>query len=104
MKFEIFKKTGELRDRQGDWDGDEGDEEEIEISDKEVRKALSEIIFGAYFQASLPYIEHSNDTNVARMKKDIVRLISDCALEETLQECFADELQIWAQEEYGNAE
>lgn len=75
---------------------------EIEIDDEEVNKALAEIIYDCYFKASVPYIEHSYETIAARIKKNIARLISDCDLEDTMRECFADELSEWAQEEYGN--
>lgn len=102
MTFKIFHKTGELRDSQGDWDGDDGEYEEIELPDEKVNKALAEIIYDSYFKASIPYIEHSNDTNVARIQKQIAKLVSDCDLEEKMRECFADELNEWAQGEYAD--
>lgn len=102
MIFKIFKKTGEYKDLNGDWDGDEGYEVEIEVPDEEVNKALPQIIYDCYFKASTPYIEHSYEIIATKIKKNIARLISDCNLEEKMRECFADELNEWAQEEYDN--
>lgn len=100
MTFKIFDKTDELRDRHGDWDGDIGNETEIEMPDDQVEKALAEIIFNTYFGAHFPYSEHNHSTNTARMKKRIADFISDCDLKERLLECFADELNEWVKKEY----
>lgn len=102
MTFKIFKKTGEYHDRNGDWDGDEGYYVEIEVPDEEVNNALQQIIFNCYFRCVFPYNEHYYDTNVERMKERIGDFISDCELEETMKEYFADELKEWVQKEYGN--
>lgn len=102
MTFTIFNKTGEVYDRQGDWDGNIGEEYEIEVKDAEVNKALAEIIFDTYFYKAIPYNEHSHDTTVKEIKKQIGKLLSDCDIEEMVRESFIDELNEWVQEEFGD--
>ncbi len=92
MTFKIFKKTGELRDRQGDWDGDEGCEEEIEISKSDVEKALVGIIVSDASRETLTEREHNIASSI------IKRVIVDNGLFEELCENYADELNDWAQE------
>ena len=41
MMFKVFHKTGELKDAQGNWDGDDGYEETAELSDDTVKYAFA---------------------------------------------------------------
>lgn len=92
MTFKIFKKTGELKDHQGDWDGDEGYEEEIEISKSDVEKALVGIIVSDASRETLTEREHNIASSI------IKRVIVDNGLFEELCENYADQLNDWAQE------
>lgn len=98
MTFTIFHKTGELRDSQGDWDGDMGDEYEIEIKDKEVEKQLSRIVVDNALEMETDENEHKRIVDLMQ------RVISDNDLLYTLCENYADELNEWVQEEYADAE
>lgn len=50
MTFTIFHKTGELRDTQGDWDGDDGYDVEIEIAEEKVHRDIAEMIYDDYIE------------------------------------------------------
>ena len=50
MTFTIFHKTGELRDTQGDWDGDDGYDVEIEIAEEKVHRDIAEMLYEDYIK------------------------------------------------------
>lgn len=95
MIFKIFHKTGECFFR-GEWDGDEGYYEEKEVDDDKVEEALTDIIIYEQLRRSVP------QETYALITKVLSGVISDNGLSEQLCENYADELNDWAQEEYGN--
>lgn len=48
MTFKVFKKTGELRDHNGDWDGDEGYDFELEVAEEKVHRDIAEMLYNDY--------------------------------------------------------
>ena len=100
MTFKIFKKTGELRDRQGDWDGDEGYEEEIEISDEQVHNDVFNMICETYYMQFIKFGVITQKT----MKHFARSIIEDNDLWDNLTENYRDDLCDKYSKEYGNAE
>lgn len=81
MTINRFVKTGEYRDSRGEWDGDDGYDEEVEIDDERVLDTLCEWIYADYFKGC-------PDTVTA-----IKKLVQECELEDVLMERWWDELK-----------
>lgn len=85
MIFTYFKKTGELRDRLGEWDGDEGFEFEYEVNNNDLLEAVCVLADEHYFDC----------------KDDLKKLrnfIFDFDLIDILVESFKDELHDYFEE------
>lgn len=95
MEFVMFHKTGELHDKQGDWDGDEGYQDIFEISNGEVESHVVEMIVSCYFDR--------NDPETFEKACELVTdIIDSFDLFDQLTEDYEQELQDWAQELYDN--
>lgn len=99
MTFKVFKKTGELRNIHGDWDGDDGYDVEIEIAEEKVHRDIAEMIYNDYILRAMPLdCEWEIDTLAVREQIEKVINELDCwdkatkLYFETLQEKYADEL------------
>ena len=84
--FRYFKKTGELRDRLGEWDGDEGFEFEYDVDDKELLDAVCDLVDEYYFEDKL---------NIKNFKN----FIRDFDMLDELIEGFEDELHDYFEQE-----
>ena len=84
--FTYFKKTGEIRDRDGEWDGDEGFEFEYDVDDKELLDAVCNLVDEYYFEGKL---NHKNFRNFVR----------DFDMFDMLIEGFEDELHDYFEQE-----
>ena len=99
MTFKIFKKTGELRDRNDDWDGDEGYKVEIEVPDEKVHSDFTCIVYNAFFKAiETQYTAQYREHYMRRIKQ--LFNVLDCW--DKVQEEFAEELQSKYEEEYAD--
>lgn len=96
MKFVVFHKTGELRDKQGDWDGDEGYQENFEISNGEVESHIKHIIVSEYFDFE------QDSTNFDKAYQMLTELFDSVDIFDDLVKLFQQELQDWAQQLYDN--
>lgn len=72
--FRYFKKTGEIRDRDGEWDGDEGYWFEYEVEDDELLEAVVDLVYEDYF-SKINIAD--NCEYVFAVKKGIKKLIND---------------------------
>ena len=63
VEFTYFKKTGEIRDKDGEWDGDDGFEFEYEVDDERLLDAICKLIDEQYFEGKL---NHKNFKNFVR--------------------------------------
>ena len=86
MTFRYFKKTGELKDKLGGWDGDEGFEFEYDVDDKELLDAVCNLVDEYYFEGKL---------NIKNFKN----FVRDFGLFDTLIEGFEEELHDYFEEE-----
>ena len=88
--FEYFKKTGEIRGRDGEWDGDEGFEFEYEVEDEKLLEAVVDLVYEDYFMKT----ELADRCEyVFAVKKGIKKLINDYDnLDEYVEE-YDDELK-----------
>ena len=84
--FWYFKKTGEIRDKDGEWDGDEGFWFHYDVDDDALKDALLNIIDECYFENELNY-------------KNFMKFMRDLDLFDTLIEGFEDELHDYFEEE-----
>ena len=86
MTFEYFKKTGEIIDSNGEWDGDEGFWFSYDVDDDKLKKALLNLIDEYYFEDKLDY-------------KNFMKLVRDFDLLDALIEGFEDDLKDYFEEE-----
>lgn len=86
VEFIYFKKTGEIRDEDGEWDGDDGFEFEYEVDDERLLDAICKLIDEQYFEGKL---NHKNFRNFVR----------DFDMFDTLIEGFEDELYDYFEKE-----
>lgn len=86
MTFRYFKKTGELRDRLGEWDGDEGFEFEYDVDDDDLWDAICNLVDEYYFEDKLNY-------------KNFRKFVRDFDMFDTLIEGFKDELHDYFEQE-----
>ena len=93
MTFKIFKKTCELRDRNGDWDGDEGYEVEIEVPDEKIKNDLVAIVVDNYLPRMVSEREHKLICEV------VGKIIDDYELVDKMKKDFFDELRAMYEEE-----
>ena len=84
-----------MKDAQGNWDGDDGYEETIELDNDTVTYALVEILIDESSPHKVSLLEN------IRMKEVIVSFIDKNDLLDTLYENYKQELEEWVQEEYG---
>lgn len=84
--FMYFKKTGELYDKFGEYDGDDGFWFEYEVEDNKLFKALLELINDYYFESK---------ANL----KNIKSFITDFGMLDDLIEGFEEELKEYFEEE-----
>ena len=86
MTFRYFKKTGEIRDRLGEWDGDEGFWFDYEVDDKKLLNAVCNLVDEYYFECKM---------NIKNFKK----FVRDFDMFDTLIEGFEDELNDYFEQE-----
>ena len=84
--FEYFKKTGEIIDRNGEWDGDEGFWFSYTVDDKKLEQALLVLVDEYYFDSKVKL-------------KNLQKYIRDCDMKDTLMEMFEEELKDYFEEE-----
>ena len=94
--FEYFKKTGELRDMLGEWDGDEGFEFEYEVEDDELLDAVVDLVYEDYFMKT--ELADRCDYAVA-VKRGLKKFIEDNDNLDELVEDYEDELKEYFEEE-----
>ena len=83
----VFKKTGVIFGRDGEWDGDEGYYIDHEVSDEKWEKAIINIADEVYFDNKLNH-------------KNFRKFLIDFDLFNTLEEGFEEELKEYFQEEF----
>lgn len=96
MVFTVFKKTGELRDKWNEWDGDEGYYEDCVVDDKKVQYQIAKIIADDYVAKTV------NQEVWQGIYDTVNSIIDDMCLLETFAEFFKYDLQEWVQEQYDN--
>ena len=86
MTFRYFKKTGELYDKHGEWDGDDGFEFEYDVDIDDIEKALFELVNDYYFDGKLD-------------RKNFANFMRDFDMTDMLIDGFEDELQDYFEQE-----
>ncbi len=102
MTFTIFHKTGEQHDAQGEYDGDIGYEEEIEVHDDEVCSLVAGFMYNYFFKKNIKNYEKKEIELSFEIIKCIKNLISELEiLDEVVAMCH-DDLCDHIQAEYGD--
>lgn len=99
MTFTIFHKTGELRDKNGDWDGDDGYDVEIEIAEEKLHRDIVEMIYNNYIE---PMAHDDANYYFDRTLDVIVGLIDDLDCWDKATKFYFDALKEKYQEDYDN--
>ena len=89
MTFTIFHKTGELHDTQGDWDGDDGYDVEIEIAEEKVHRDIAEMIYNDYIE---PMAHDEANYYFDRTLDMIVGMLDDLDCWDSATELYYDRL------------
>ena len=95
--FRYFKKTGELRDRLGEWDGDKGYWFEYEVDEENLQEAIVDLLFDVYFDK-----ETTDTFSVSQkvaIKEALKNLTDDNGNWEELYNDFEDDLKSMFEEE-----
>lgn len=98
--FRYFRKTGEVIDRLGEWDGDEGYNFDYTPDDSDFSHAIVEVVTDYYFGdiiKNCPDIEKE-------LKNKVSNLISEMDFEDDLAEAFEDELKEYFEDEAQESE
>lgn len=96
MIFSVFHKTGELYDKENEWDGDTGYNVDFEISNKEIENHIKELIVSQYFNKT------KDSYNYQKAYDMLTELLDSMDITRELVNLFKYELQDWAQELYDN--
>lgn len=94
--FRYFKKTGEIRDRDCEWDGDEGYWFEYEVEDDELLEAVVDLVYEDYFMKT--ELADRCDYAVA-VKSGLKKFIEDNDNLDELVEDYEEELKDYFEEE-----
>ena len=86
--FFYFRKTGIIRDINGEYDGDEGYWFEHQVDLEELKNAIVEIVFDSYFVE-----EEYGETQIEFIKKSIYEFIEDNDFWKELSENYEQELK-----------
>lgn len=90
MTFTAFHKIGELRDAQGDWDGDAGYDIEFEVAEEKVRRDIAEMIYNDYIEP----MAHDDANHYFSTTLDvIVGLLDDLDCWDKAMELYYEKLQ-----------
>lgn len=94
--FKYFKKTGEIRGRDGEWDGDEGFGFEYEVEDEKLLEAVVDLVYEDYFMKT--ELADRCDYSIA-VKRGLKKFIEDNDNLDELVEDYEDELKDYFEEE-----
>ena len=86
MRFTYFKKTGEFRDKHGEWDGDDGFEFDYDVDRADLLDAVCDIVDMCYFGKTL---------DLTKFKK----FVREFDLIDILAEEFRDDLHEYFEDE-----
>lgn len=86
MRFTYFKKTGEFRDKHGEWDGDDGFEFDYDVNGEDLFDAVCDIVDRLYFENTLD-------------RAKFAMFVYYCDLLDILAEQLRDELQEYFEDE-----
>lgn len=102
MKFNYFKKTGEIyRNVCGEmeWDGDEGYDFDYEVEADRVEEALADLTFNDYF-----FDQTINNETALKIKQKLKNFISDIDLSSELSDFYGDRLKDYFEQEAQESE
>lgn len=101
MTFTIFKKTGEYIDSNGDWDGDEGYDIELEVAEEKVHRDIAEMLYNDYILCAMP-LKTEYKINYIAVREQIEKMLNDMDCWDLAIKFYYEDLQDKYQERYGN--
>lgn len=94
--FNYFKKTGEIFDRDGEWDGDEGYDFEYTVDEEDLLDAVSELLYDDFFTKTTM----TDGSSYFRcVSKGLKKLISDFGLLDMFADAYEEDLKEYFEEE-----
>ncbi len=90
-KFKYFRKTGEIYDTNGQWDGDEGYDFYYTPDSDDLEEALVSIVTEYYFGETI----NENPAHENELTEKVRNLIQDCDFGDALADSFEEDLIAW---------